>query len=219
SLLEPKPARAYSSVENSYVIADVAIKRVDGSLQLVINDDIIPDISFNDEYKKFLSVKNNPELKRYLIEKEERAVSLLTSIRYRQTNLEKVMKRLLEVQYDFFDKGPGHLVPYTLKKLSEEIEVNSGTLSRIINAKYVQTEWGVFSLRIFFSSSLRAREGDVSSNTVKDMIMEIIDSYEDSQKLSDQKIVEVLAKRGIKVARRTVAKYRKKLNILSSFHR
>lgn len=217
--LEPKPARRYRNVENAVIIPDVTVRRVNDEFQILVNDEVIPRIAFNDEYKKLLKVKDNPELKKYLQEREEKALNLINSIRYRKTNLIKVMRKLIEIQKQFFLEGPKGLVPYTLVKLSEEIGVNQGTLSRIANSKYVNTEWGAFSLKIFFSSSVQSTTGEVSSNKIKLAIEEIIQSFGPDTKLSDQKIAEVLAKRGFRVARRTVAKYRNSLKILSSFHR
>ncbi|HMB01805.1 MAG TPA: RNA polymerase factor sigma-54 [Spirochaetota bacterium] len=219
SHLEPKPARKYSSMDNNYIIPDIIVKRVDHRNVLIINDEIIPDIAYSAAYKKKVKHRANRELKQYLNEKENKAHFLINSIKYRQKNITRVMSHILQIQKDFFDKGPAHLVPYTILKLSEELGINSGTLSRIINSKYVQTEWGIFNMRIFFSSSLNSKNGNVSSNKIKDMIKNIILNYQGDKKLTDKKIVDMLRSRGVKVARRTVAKYRKELQILSSFHR
>jgi RNA polymerase sigma-54 factor len=218
-LLELKPARKYSDIENNYITPDVFVRRNENDFQVIINNETLPKITFNNEYKNLKQVKGNKELKTYLKQKEEDALNLLNSIKYRQSNLHKVTAKLIEIQKDFFFDGPVGLKPFTLVKLSEILNINQGTLSRIVNSKYVDTEWGVFSLRIFFSSSVTSTKGDVSSNSIKEMIKEILNEYKGEKKLSDQKIVEYLAKKGIKIARRTLAKYRKELNILSSFHR
>ena len=219
SLLEPRPGRRYQSLDPTLVIPDVSVLRENGELRLYINDEYIPKVHFNKEYKTLLKIKDNPQLSKYIHEKEDKARTLLSSLKYRVSNLQKVMQRLMVVQAEFFEKGHKALKPYTLLKLSEEIHINQGTLSRIINSKYIQTEWGTFSLKIFFSSALPSVKGDVSSNKIKSLIKEIIHAYEGTKKLSDQKITEALAKKGFNVARRTVSKYRKELSILSSFHR
>lgn len=221
SHLEPKPARKYSRQQNTYILPDIAVHRIENQLQIQMNNRIFPRIRVNQEYRKLLkqNSRGNKELTDFLKDKEEKAGILLNSLRYRKSNLEKVVTKLLEVQNDFFYQGPSALKPYTLVKLAEELEINQGTISRIVNSKFIETEWGVFSLRIFFSSSLPGKDGEVSSNQIKQEIQKIIQEYDESKKLSDSRIVEILKKKGFQVARRTVAKYRKQLQILSSFHR
>ncbi len=219
SLLEPKPSRKYRRLDNPMIYPDVSVKRVDDELQLSINDEVFPKIVLNDEYRVYLKNKENPEFKKYLLEKEEKAMMLLDAIRFRKKNIQKVVEKLMELQVDFFHKGPTALRPLTLVKLSEEIGINQGTLSRIVNSKYINTEWGTFPLRLFFSSSVDSTEGEVSSNKIKIAIQEILQTFGPDEHLSDQKITEALSKKGFKIARRTVAKYRSSLKILSSFHR
>ena len=220
SLLEPKPARMYQSTTSSFIIPDMTVARVGDELMLYMNEELIPKIEFNHQYKKLLKIKKNPLLNKYLKEKEEKANLLLISIKYRKSNLQKMMEKIIEIQRDFFEKGPKYLHPYTLVKLSEYLSINQGTLSRIANSKYVETQWGVFSLRFFFPSYVKGKNGKVSSKEIKEVMKEIIREYEaKGDHLSDRKIAEVLNKRGYKVARRTVTKYRNNLLIFSSNYR
>ncbi|MBN8219158.1 MAG: RNA polymerase factor sigma-54 [Spirochaetes bacterium] len=218
-MLEPRPARRYRNVENAVIIPDVVVRRDGADFHVTVNDEILPKLAYSDEYRSLSKVKDNPELRQWMKDREEKAQLLLSSIRFRSQNLVKVAVKLLDVQRPFFEKGPSHLAPYTLTKLAEATGINQGTLSRITNTKYIETEWGVFSLKAFFSSAVAGAEGSVSSNHIREEIKAILDSFGPDVRLSDQKIAEVLAKKGFKVARRTVAKYRTKLQILSSFHR
>jgi len=123
---------------------------------------------------------------------------------------------------DFFLHGPKYLRPLTLSDIAEEISVHETTVSRISNAKYIQTDWGIFPIKYFFTNAVQGKGDDgkeVSKTGVKEIIREIITEYTGSKRLSDQKISDLLAERNISVARRTVAKYRKELNIESSFDR
>lgn len=125
-------------------------------------------------------------------------------------------------QFQFFLKGQKHLKPMTLKDIAEEISVHETTVSRLSHAKYVQTDWGVFPLKYFFSSALSSTNPlgeEYAKNSVKEIMRELIESYSGKKRLSDQKISDMLAEKGIKIARRTVAKYRGELHIESSFDR
>jgi len=220
SLLEPKPARKYSSINVNFVFPDASVQRQGNDLVVSINNEILPRISYNTEYKNLTKLKENERLQSFFKEKEENALVLICSIEYRISNIQKVVEALTKIQRDFFFDGPKALKPYKLINLSEELNINKGTLSRIVNSKYIDTEWGIVPLRIFFSSSLQGRLGSVvSANSIKEEIRGFIREYQGKKKLSDKMIVNYLNKKGINVARRTVAKYRAKLNILSSFHR
>jgi RNA polymerase sigma-54 factor len=134
----------------------------------------------------------------------------------------KVSRAIVEFQRDFFVRGPKYLVPLTLKDIAGEVGVHEATVSRITNGKYVQTEWGIFELKYFFSNSISGSGSTgsrFSKEGVKQIIKEILENEGAKEHLSDRKISEILEKRGIKLARRTVAKYRKELDISSSYER
>ena len=147
---------------------------------------------------------------------------LMNSIEMRNSTLRRVGAALLKSQMDFFLKGPKYIRPLTLKDIAEEISVHETTVSRISNAKYIQTDWGIFPIKYFFSNAVTGTGDDgknVSKTGVKEIVRELIENYSGKKRLSDQKISNMLADRGIKIARRTVAKYRGELNIDSSFGR
>ena len=144
----------------------------------------------------------------------------IRSINQRNHTLLKVMRAIVEFQRTFFAKGPKYLAPLTLKDIAQEIGVHETTVSRIANGKYVQTEWGIFEIRYFFTNSISGAGSSgsrYSKEAVKEIIREIIQSEEGS--LSDQDIADLLSRRGIPLARRTVAKYRKELDLGSSYTR
>ncbi len=219
SLLEPKPGRKYQPINNIEIIPDIKVENIDGQLKLSLNNGYLPIIKFNKQYNDLLKIKKNYELFKYLNEKKEKAELLLESIEYRQSGLLKVMEKIIVVQKDFFYHGIKAMKPYTSLKLAESTNIHPGTISRIVNSKYIETEWGVFNLRIFLSSSIPSTNGNVSSSKIKELIKEIIASYDSEKKLSDQKIAETLYKKGYTISRRTVTKYREKLSIPSSLYR
>ena len=218
--LEPKPNRNYGGEQNAIIIPDVYVTIYGDKLNLSVNEEFIPKVVYRDDYKKWAKkTSKNKEWSQFIRNKQNEAKLLIHSLVYRKTNLMKVMERIIVHQRDFFFEGLRAIKPYTLVKLAEEIEINQGTLSRIVNSKYVQCDQGIFSLRVFFSSSIEREQGAISSQKIKDEIEQILKSYDGDKKLSDQKICNVLDKKGIKVARRTVNKYRRQMDILSSVYR
>jgi RNA polymerase sigma-54 factor len=143
-------------------------------------------------------------------------------VQSRNLTLLKTCKAIVEFQREFFRKGPKYLIPLALKDIAKEIGVHEATVSRVTNGKYIQTEWGIFELKYFFSNSVAGSGpggGRFSKEGVKQMIREIIEAEGSSEPLTDQKIGAVLAEKGVRIARRTIAKYRKELDIMSSHHR
>ena len=223
SCLEPKPGRGWADTAIEYVIPDVIIDRdEDGEFEIIINDDWIPGLAVSRYYRKLLKQKKvSKKTKNYINEKFSSAQWLIKSIAQRRSTLYTVMEAILDEQYEFFEKGPGHLRPLTLKDIAEKIGMHESTVSRVTSNKYVQTQWGIFSQKYFFSSSLQTSSGQAeSSRSVKELIKKIIDGEADVGKVySDQEIVGILNNKGIQIARRTVAKYRKMLKILPSSQR
>jgi len=222
--LEPRPGRKFDTGETDYVIPDVIVREDEnGEFIVEINDEWIPKIRLSPYYKNILQKgKLLKKEKDYISDKISSAQWLMKTITQRKSTLRLVMEAILEEQTDFFRRGLKFLKPLTLKDISDKIEMHESTVSRITSNKYVQLKWGVFSLKYFFGGSLQKINGDAqSSRSVKELIKEIIDSERaDNNKIySDQDIVGILANRGVKIARRTVAKYRMKLNILPSNRR
>ncbi|NOY10337.1 MAG: RNA polymerase factor sigma-54 [Spirochaetes bacterium] len=224
--LEPMPGRKYSNEPPRYVIPDVLVKHKDGDFIIVINDEEIPVLSVNpfftelDDKKK--KEKKSKNVNDFVKSNVRNARWFIKSIHQRNATLLKTCKAIIEFQREFFLKGPKYLAPLTLKDIAGDIGVHEATVSRITNGKYMQTEWGIYELKYFFSNSITgpgSTGSKYSKEGVKQIIKEIIEKGGGGKKLSDKKISEILANRGINIARRTVAKYRKELDIESSYRR
>ncbi len=219
---EPKPGRSFSSQPSSYIIPDVFIEKVGNEYVITLNDQGIPRLRISNNYKTFLSYGKDASNKarQYVEQKYKSAMWLLRSIEQRRQTILKVSASILKLQYEFFEKGLAYLKPMVLRDVAEDIEMHESTVSRVSTNKYMQTPQGIFEIKYFFHSGLTSSSGDdISSLRVKEMIKDIV-AHEDSKKpLSDQKIATMLKKRGINIARRTVAKYREELKILPSNRR
>ncbi|TFZ41189.1 RNA polymerase factor sigma-54 [Soehngenia longivitae] len=215
--LEPKPGRSFagSSEEIKYIIPDAKLEKVDGEYVVLINEVTIPKLNINNFYREL--IKNSDETtSQFLQEKLNSAVWIIKSIEQRKQTLTKVIESIVKFQIDFFEKGEGYLKPLTLKDVAEDIKMHESTVSRATNGKYIQTSKGIYELKYFFSQAIKANEGLISSDTVKNTIREIIDSEDSKKPMSDQEISYKLEKMGISLSRRTVAKYREELKIPSS---
>jgi len=215
--LEPKPGRSFagSSEEIKYIIPDAKLEKVDGEYVVLINEVTIPKLNINNFYREL--IKNSDETtSQFLQEKLNSAVWIIKSIEQRKQTLTKVIESIVKFQTDFFEKGEGYLKPLTLKDVAEDIKMHESTVSRATNGKYIQTSKGIYELKYFFSQAIKANEGLISSDTVKNTIREIIDSEDPKKPMSDQEISDKLEKMGISLSRRTVAKYREELKIPSS---
>lgn len=221
--LEPYPATLYAPRIPEYIVPDVIVVEIDGEFQILINDDWLPALGINEEYRNMLKNQGRgSDDREYLQTKLTSAQWLMKSIRQRRQTLSRVMKSILEFQEDFFRKGHGHLKPLTLRMVAEKVELHESTVSRITTNKYAQTRWGVFELKYFFSSSLRSTggSGDThSARSIQDRIRQLVDEEDDDHPLSDQEIMERIKGEGVQIARRTVAKYRKILKILPADRR
>ena len=219
--LDPFPGRNYSTEQPRYVVPDVMVKIQEGELVIVLNDEDIPVLGINSFYA---SIQDHEEqykqkdLKRFVKDGVHEARGFISSIHRRNQTLLKVCKAIIEFQRDFFRKGSKYLVPLSLKDIAAEVGVHESTVSRATNGKYIQTEWGIFELKFFFTN-LVPGGGRFSKEGVKQMILEIIEEEGSRKRLTDQKIGEILEAKGVKIARRTIAKYRKELDIMSSHHR
>ena len=222
--LTPFPGREYSSEWDQYITPDISIKKEDDVLRLRINSDALPSVELDPEYTEMLSELkkdgDNKDASKFLKEKISSAESLIAQLEARTTALEKLGAMLMDKQKDFFLYGPLHLKGLTMKEAAEIIGVHEATVSRIANSKYIDTDWGIYPIRSLFSNTVESADGqNISKNAVKEMIKKIISENETGKPLSDQKISDILKERGITAARRTVSKYRKELNIDSSFER
>jgi RNA polymerase sigma-54 factor len=213
--LEPKPGRGYSAVQPIYIKPDVYVVRADGDFQIILNDENMPNLRINSYYRKLLMAKDalKKDEKAYLEERLRSAVWLLKSLDHRNKTIYRVTESILKFQREFFENGVSRLKPLNLKDVASDLGMHESTISRTTSNKYLSCGHGLFNFRYFFSSGLKTTSGSVSSTSVKDMIKKLVDEENPRKPLSDQKISEMLKSLNIKVARRTVAKYREEMNI------
>lgn len=216
--LEPKPGRGFADNTDQvkFITPDVTIEYVDGEYIIILNDVTGPRLNINNFYKEILRKGNDPKAKEYLSEKLNAAMWIIRGIEQRRATIYNVVESILKFQRDFFEHGEKALKPLTLKEVADDINMHESTVSRATNGKYVQTPRGLFELKYFFSSSLSTNRGEVSSTSIKAIIKEIIEEEDPKKPYSDQKISEMLKRKGISISRRTVAKYRDELGIPSS---
>ncbi len=211
--LNPYPGRAFSKTRPRYIVPDLAMWLEDGEIKVRLNDATIPKLGINRLYTELASRSSKGEAEKFAREKVEHARFFIDSIKRRNETLLKTAFAIAEAQKDFFTGGPKALRPLTLKDVAEKIKVHEATVSRAVNGKYAQTDWGIFELRRFFTNAVNQENKESASKEgVKAEIAQIIGDLESrGQKISDRIISEILAQRGISVARRTVAKYRSEL--------
>jgi RNA polymerase sigma-54 factor len=223
--LSPFPGRLFSTEKTRYVVPDLRIRVEENEFVIELNDEIIPVLGINPFFAEFSKAKHSgKEAASFVKGNIEKAKFFIGSIQQRNTTLIKVAKAIVKFQTKFFLEGPRAMRPLILRDVAEEIGVHETTVSRIANGKYVQTEWGIFELKRFFTNAVPATvSGTVqnSKESVKATLREILETErsDDSPALSDRELVDILARRGIKIARRTVAKYRGELDMDSSFSR
>lgn len=218
--MDPKPGRAFSSMETQHVVPDIYVYKVGDKYEIILNEDGIPRLKISNHYKKELKSNSNTGTQDYLKQKIKSASFLIQSIYRRQDTIRRVTESIVKHQKEFFEKGSAHIVPMNLRDIAVDINMHESTVSRVTTNKYVHTPKGIFELKYFFSSSIKTTGKDLSSKSVKIKIKELIDKESSKKPLSDQKIIDILNQRdGIKIARRTVAKYREILGILPSSKR
>jgi RNA polymerase sigma-54 factor len=229
---DPKPGRSFGGGSDThYIVPDVYVYKVADDFAIQLNEDGLPKLRVSAYYKKILVQakaeakahgKGDPKLtKDYLQDKLRAAVWLIKSIHNRQKTIYRVMESIVKHQRDFFDKGVHYLKPMVLREVASDIGVHESTISRVTTNKYVHTPVGTFELKYFFNSGISSGDGsgDVASESVKEKIRSLISKEDAKRPLSDQKLVEMLQEDGIEIARRTVAKYREGMGILSSARR
>jgi RNA polymerase sigma-54 factor len=223
--LNPFPGSTFSTEKPRYVIPDIMVTIKEGEFVIIMNDEEIPVLRVNPFFESIMGKEKKPQeknVKKFVNTKIKDARWFINSIHQRNQTLLKVSRTLVEFQREFFLKGPKFLVPLTLKDIAKEIGVHESTVGRISNGKYIQTEWGIYEIKYFFSNSISGAGSSgsrFSKEGVKQVIKEILEAEGSDKHLSDQKLSDLLSKRGINIARRTVAKYRKELDIASSYNR
>jgi RNA polymerase sigma-54 factor len=216
--LEPNPGTLYSSGRPQTITPELLVTKLEnGEFAVTLNDGNVPNIRVSRGYLEMLRKerKRSPEVKKYLSEKVNAANWLIRAIEQRKITMIKVMTAIVERQRVWFEKGPPHLRPLILQEIADIIHMHISTVCRVTNDKYVQTPYGIFELKYFFSSSVDQEDGsEVSTSRAKDILKELVDQEEKKHPLSDQHLAELLKEKGIQVARRTIAKYREQLNVL-----
>lgn len=218
SRLNPRPGSAYDTERVEYVVPDIYILRVGGEYVIQLNEDGLPRLRLSSYYQKSLADRSGGrETREFIKGKLRSATWLIRSIHQRQRTIYKVTEAIVRHQRDFLDHGVRHLKPMVLSDIAVDIGMHECTVSRVTTNKFVHTPQGIFELKFFFPSGIQNAEGtDVSSEAIKDKIKDLIDQEDGRKPLSDEKLVKLLQEDGMDVARRTVAKYREMLGILSS---
>ncbi len=216
SKLNPKPGEGYFNEKQNYIIPDLIVTKVAGEWVAYLNERDIPNFRINPAYREmFLSKKDTAKnVREFLSRKLESARWFINAIHQRRTTMLRTMRAIVERQIEFFDKGPAYLKPMILADIAQDIEMDISTISRVSNGKYVQTDWGVFELKYFFSEKMATSAGEnVSNRVIKQRLIDLIESENKRKPYSDQELTDLLNDDGIEIKRRTVAKYREQLRI------
>ena len=216
--LDPRPGAIFAQAPQNYVLPDVTVEKVNGTYQVILNGEQIPHLRISNTYKDIMAQDGKgSDVKDYIRDKIRSGKFLIKSIHQRQQTISNIAHQIVKRQRDFFDKGSSYLKPMTMVQIADAVGVHETTVSRAISGKYMATPQGVFDMKYFFTPGYQTSSGESMSNTsVKGAILDLVKNEGGSAPLSDKEIVEILSKRGIPIARRTVAKYRTELNILPS---
>jgi len=220
--LEPKPGRKFSDEEPIYITPDIFVYKYENDFVIVLNDDGMPKLRINSFYKNAMhqDKKISDKTKDYIQDKMRSATWLIRSIHQRHKTIYKVMESILKFQRGFFEKGVGSLKPMVLRDIAEDIDMHESTISRVTTNKYAFTPQGTFELKYFFNSAIKSVHGeDIASASVQDKIRQLIENEDPKKPYSDKKIKKFLKESNINIARRTIAKYREMMGVLSSSKR
>ena len=217
--LSPAPAHGRFNQGAMPIVPDLIVERIGDEYVVFHNNSHMPRLRINSSYKQLVKRGNSSseDTKSYIKQKLEQARWLLNAINQRRTTMIRVMQSIIERQSEFFEKGPAFLKPLIMEDIAQMVDMNVATISRVANSKYVQTPLGVYEIKHFFNSGITREDGtDMSKRSVKQRIREIIEAEPAAKPLSDQEIFRRLNEEGIKLARRTVTKYREELKIPSA---
>lgn len=220
--LEPKPSRGFYTGEDvKFVSPEAVIRKIDNEYFVIMNNDSLPKLNINTLYKNIIYNDEDANTVKYVKEKINSAMFLMKSINQRENTIYRILKKLVEIQRDYFDHGEKYLKPLTLKEIAEMLEVHESTVSRAIRDKYVYTDKGTIKIKDLFTTGLSQKNSDedISTILIKNEIKEIVDNENVKKPYSDQKICDMLVGKNLKISRRTVAKYREELGIKSSSKR
>jgi RNA polymerase sigma-54 factor len=215
--LDPKPGLQHAPATDSYITPDLIVEKIDGRYHVFLNDGGLPRLRISPVYQAIARDKRtyNTENKEFIHQRLNSAHWMIQAIEQRRQTMLKVMNFIVDRQREFFEKGVEYLKPLTLREVADVINMHESTVSRVTNEKYVQTPRGLLPLKFFFSSGLTTTTGeDASARSIKAQIEKLVGDENASNPLTDQQIVELFDQKGVKIARRTVAKYRDQLGIL-----
>ena len=208
--LEPVPGRGYGCANrNEYIYPDITVKEDEKGYRIILNKEKVHTLELNREYLPMLGQVHSSEENKYLKEQYQKAKILLRNIGKREETLAAVAEAIVDWQREFFEKGKASLKPMNLLDIAQELDVHESTVSRAVRDKYLECRWGIFELKYFFSN----KTSDGNNCNVLTYIQEIIHSENKQKPLSDAKIAEQLEKKGIRISRRTVTKYREQMQI------
>jgi RNA polymerase sigma-54 factor len=222
SKLDPKPGKAFGGEVVQEIIPDVYVYKVEGDYVIYQNDEGIPRLRINSLYRDILNGSRlSPEgERRYIQDKLRSALWLIRSIHQRQRTIYKVTKSIVKFQREFLERGIQFLKPLVLRDVAEDIQMHESTISRVTHNKYVHTPQGIYELKFFFNAGITSTQGEtMASESVKNLVREIIAKEDPKKPYSDEKLVQILQGMNIHIARRTVSKYREMMKILSSNER
>ncbi len=216
--LDPAPGRRFADDSNRVVVPDVTVEKENGEWQIFLNQDYIPRLRLSSTYKDLIAKgRLSKQESDYLREKLRSGKFIINAIEQRQRTIERITREILKHQQEFFEEGVSKLKPLTMTQIADIIGVHETTVSRALANKYIKTPHGVFEMKFFFTSGYQSQAGESVANTsVKEMIADLIAAEDPGQPRSDQEIVALLQEKGLKIARRTVAKYREELGLLPS---
>ena len=217
--LDPKPGLVYSSASDNYIVPDLIVDKIDGAYHVFANDNNVPRLKLSRSYQDLAKDKKKfqGENKEFIATRMNAANWMIQALEQRRQTMLKVMHFIVDRQRDFFEKGVQYLKPLTLREVADGTGMHESTISRVTNEKYVQTPRGVLPLKFFFSSGLSTTAGeDVSARGIKAQIEKLVGEEDAKHPLTDQAIVNILKESGVQIARRTVAKYRDQLGVLSA---
>ncbi|GMG63443.1 RNA polymerase factor sigma-54 [Tetragenococcus halophilus] len=217
--LTPTPGAIYGATEGLFIIPDLTVKIDDQELKVLSNRKSVPEIKFQQNYFERMEKSQDPEVLKYLKDKQQDYEWLKKTIQQRGDTIYRVGKAIVSHQKEFFLDKNRPLKPLTLKDISEELEIHESTVSRAVNGKYLETVFGVFELKSFFSKKIGENSNENSANDAKHLLQQLVEQEDKAKPLSDQKLTELMKDKGIAISRRTVAKYRDALNIAGSSKR
>ncbi|MDF1862183.1 MAG: RNA polymerase factor sigma-54 [Verrucomicrobiales bacterium] len=218
--LDPRPGSRFGTDNNTYVTPDVTVEQVGGEWTVMIHNEQVPRLRISNSYKDLMANGSSREAKTYIRDKIRAGKFLIKSIHQRQETIKSIAEEIVKRQTEFFEQGPSKLKPMNMAQVAEVVGVHETTVSRAVSGKYVATPHGVFEMKYFFTTGYETDSGESMSNTsVKRALGELVAAEDSKKPLSDQAIMKELEKNGIKIARRTVAKYREELHILPSHMR